>query len=75
MTREQFAEGRAVCDSVRGRLRAELRLTWSGGMRMLERVERGRFELLQHRPTLGARDVPLLVWRALNWSSLRHGGT
>src|SRR3954464_13078739 len=27
-TRRQFAEGRAVCDGVRGRLRAELRFTW-----------------------------------------------
>ena len=71
-TRAQFAEGRAVCDGVRGRLRAELRLTWSGGMRVLERVERGRFELLHRRPTLGARDVPLLVWRALSWPRLRH---
>jgi squalene synthase HpnC len=74
-TRAQFAEGRAVCDSVRGRLRAELRLTWWGGMRMLERVERRRFELLHHRPTLGAGDVALLAWRALTWSSLRHGRT
>jgi squalene synthase HpnC len=66
-TRERFAEGRAVCDRVRGRLRTELRLTWLGGMRILERVEQGRFDLLQRRPTLGAQDAPLLVWRALVW--------
>src|SRR3989441_6287645 len=30
-TRERFAEGRAVCDGVRGRLRFELRFTWLGG--------------------------------------------
>ena len=31
--------GRDVCDGVRGRLRFELRLTWLGGVRILERVE------------------------------------
>ena len=72
VTRERFAEGRAVCDGVRGRLRAELRFTWLGGMRMLERVERGRLTLVDRRPTLGATDVPLLAWRAVAW---RRAGT
>jgi squalene synthase HpnC len=67
-TRAQFDEGRAVCDRVRGRLRVELRLTWLGGWRILERVERRRFDLLDHRPTLGAADVPLLLWRAALWT-------
>jgi hydroxysqualene synthase len=67
-TRERFSEGREVCDGVHGRLRAELRFTWLGGMRVLERVEQGRFELLQRRPRLSARDAPLLVWRALTWT-------
>src|SRR4051812_16944011 len=49
-TRERFAEGRAVCDGVRGRLRWELRFTWLGGARILERVERGRFRLMEQRP-------------------------
>jgi hypothetical protein len=30
-TRRLFAEGRPVCDGVRGRLKYELRLTWSNG--------------------------------------------
>src|SRR5207302_997570 len=42
VTREQFVAGRAVCDGVRGRLKYELRLTWLGGHRILERVERAR---------------------------------
>jgi squalene synthase HpnC len=71
VTQEQFAAGRAVCDGVRGRLRYELRLTWLGGQRILERVERARRELLTYRPTLGGGDVPLLVWRALRWQRLR----
>src|SRR5690606_31899201 len=38
-TRALFAAGRAVCDGLTGRLRWELRLTWHGGMRILERLE------------------------------------
>jgi hypothetical protein len=49
--------GRSVCDGVRGRLRAELRFTWLGGMRILERVEHGRLSLFDHRPALGAADA------------------
>jgi squalene synthase HpnC len=67
VTRERFAEGRAVCDGVRGRLRAELRFTWLGGTRILDRVERSRFVLVDQRPTLRLADVPLLTWRALTW--------
>jgi squalene synthase HpnC len=71
VTRGRFAEGRAVCDGVRGRLRAELRFTWLGGSRILDRVERGRFALTSRRPTLRLTDVPLLTWRALVWRSAR----
>jgi hydroxysqualene synthase len=67
VTREQFAAGRAVCDGVRGRLRYELRLTWLGGHRILERVDRARRELLTYRPSLAGGDVPVILWRALRW--------
>jgi len=67
-TRRRFVEGRAVCDGVHGRLRAELRFTWLGGARILERVERGRFALMHRRPALDAWDVPVLLWRAAVWT-------
>jgi len=67
-TRQQFAAGCAVCDGVRGRLRAELRFTWLGGARILERVERGRFALMHRRPALGSADLPVLLWRAATWT-------
>ena len=66
-TRERFADGRAVCDGVRGRLKWELRFTWLGGIRILERVEHGRSRLMTDRPALRAADVPLLVARALTF--------
>jgi squalene synthase HpnC len=66
-TRGLFLQGRAVCDGVRGRLRLELRLTWLGGMRILSRIERARFEVFRNRPVLGASDVPPLLWGAIAW--------
>jgi phytoene synthase len=66
-TRARFDAGRAVCDVVTGRLRYELRFTWLGGARTLEHVERTGMDLLTVRPTLGARDLPLLLWRAARW--------
>ena len=66
-TRAAFHEGRAVCDGVGGRLRLELRLTWLGGQRILDRVDATRAGLLQQRPSLDASDAPRLLWRALRW--------
>ena len=45
------------------------RLTWLGGARMLEHVERTRATLLTHRPTLGAGDVAAILWRTASWRS------
>jgi hydroxysqualene synthase len=69
ITREQFVVGRAVCDGVTGRLRYELRMTWLGGTRILERVDATRSHLMTRRPALGGADVPLLAWRAARWPS------
>ena len=66
-TRTCFDPGRLVCDGVRGRLKVELRLTWLGGSRILDRVEQRSAGLLSERPTLGARDLPLLLWHAVRW--------
>ena len=66
-TRELFDQGRAVCDGVSGRLGWELRLTWLGGARILERLARSGYDALDHRPTLGWGDGPVLLVRALRW--------
>jgi len=62
-----YGEGRRVCDATRGRLRYELRLTWLGGRRILDRVDAQRGALLRRRPVLGAADVPALAWRLSTW--------
>jgi phytoene synthase len=68
-THKLFRAGRPVCDGVAGRLRWELRLTWLGGSRILEKLEAAGFDVFHHRPALSAVDVPPLVWRAVRWNS------
>jgi squalene synthase HpnC len=66
-TRILFDEGRPVADLVGGRLRFELRVTWLGGVRILDRAaEPGRNPLVS-RPALAAADVPGLLWGAIRW--------
>lgn len=73
-TRSLFAEGRPVADAVRGRLRWELRATWLGGVRVLDRIERARFDVFRHRPKLGWRDGLSIGWGALSWRSAAGAG-
>jgi hydroxysqualene synthase len=67
VARDRFHRGRLVCDAVQGRLRYELRATWIGGMRMLERLERDDFDVFTRRPTISAADAPVLLWRMMVW--------
>ena len=65
-TRALFNEGRGVADEVTGRLRYELRATWLGGERILERLEAVDFDP-RIRPALGAADFAAIGWRMLAW--------
>lgn len=69
VTRDRFYRGRFVCDAVRGRLKFELRATWSGGMRILEHLERNDYDVFARRPVIAATDAPVLLWRTLAWRS------
>lgn len=71
-TRTLFDAGRPLCAAVRGRLRYELRATWLGGVRILDRLEDGRFDVIRHRPTLGPLDAPWFAWRMLTWEGRRR---
>ncbi len=66
-TRDLFVAGRPVCDGVRGRLKIELRATWLGGIRILDRLEQADFDVFHHRPALSAADAVPMLWRALTW--------
>jgi phytoene synthase len=52
---------------VTGRLRWELRATWLGGMRVLDRLEAGGFNVFRARPAIGWTDAPVIALRAAFW--------
>jgi hydroxysqualene synthase len=66
-TRALYLEGRPVTSAVRGRLRWELRATWLGGLRILNRLETGGFDVFRTRPTLGWRDTLPIGWGLCTW--------
>jgi phytoene synthase len=66
-TRALFQTGRPVADAITGRLRWELRVTWLGGVRILDRVEAAGFDVFRHRPSLDVRDAGPILWRAIAW--------
>jgi squalene synthase HpnC len=66
-TRALFRDGLPLCDRLRGRLRYEIRMTWLGGTRILDRIEAVNYDVLRHRPTIGATDLPWLAATALGW--------
>jgi squalene synthase HpnC len=69
LTRRLFDEGRPVCDVLDGRLRHELRATWLGGTRILDRLEAIEFDVFDRRPKLAATDLILIGWRLLWWKT------
>jgi squalene synthase HpnC len=73
-TRALFAAGRPVADAVGGRLRWELRATWLGGMRVLDRLEQAQFDVFNGRPSLGWRDAAPIGWQAVTWKSAHREG-
>lgn len=66
-TRELFAAGRPVADHVSGRLRYELRATWLGGMRILEKIEALGYDTLHRRPKLTAADAVRILAATIRW--------
>ncbi|MDE2889552.1 MAG: squalene synthase HpnC [Gemmatimonadota bacterium] len=64
-TRMLFLKGAELPDLVSGRLKYELRLTWLGGMRILDKIRRGGYDVFNSRPKIEKRDIPGLFFRAL----------
>ena len=76
-TRRHFSDGRGVADLVSGRLRWELRATWLGGTRILDRLASRRFDVFKSRPTLGWADAGVIAVRTLLWrrsAATNHAG-
>ncbi len=63
--RALMRQGAPLVHRIPGRAGWELRLVVQGGLRILDKIEALGFNSLQQRPTVGAADVPLLLWRSL----------
>jgi phytoene synthase len=64
-TRRLFERGRTLPSLVSGRLAIELRLTWLGGMRILERIEELGYDTLNARPAITTTDKIRLLVKSL----------
>jgi phytoene synthase len=71
-TREMFEQGKPLCTSVSGRLGLELRAVWSGGVRILERIERNRYDVFSHRPVITTSDKIRILFRAASKTAFRR---
>lgn len=72
-TRTFFSAGREVADAVTGRLRYELRATWLGGKRILDKVEALDYDTLRQRPTLTIGDAAAILPGIILWKNRRNG--
>jgi hydroxysqualene synthase len=63
-TRMLFAAARPLTHLVPSALSFELKLIWHGGARVLEKIERNKYDTLSARPALGMWDKLLTVYRA-----------
>lgn len=64
-TRDLFKKGQPLCSSVGKRLSFELRAVWSGGMKILDKIERNRYDIFNNRPVITTMDKIKIVSRVL----------
>lgn len=64
--RQLFLQGKPLLLCVQGRLKWELKLTWNGGWRILEKIENADFDVFNRRPILTKWDAALLATRVLS---------
>ena len=63
--RNLMLEGEPLGKALSGRIGLEIRATVQGGLRILEKIERGGYDVLRRRPTLGAFDWPVVLLKAV----------
>jgi phytoene synthase len=69
-TRQLFEQGKALTHRVAPELRLQLRLTWLGGMTLLNKIESVGYDVFRRRPSLSKLDFVRLYFRARrsHWS-------
>ena len=71
--RDYFVRGKPLCAAVGGRLGLELRAVWSGGWRILDRIEENDFDVFARRPEITFSDKWRVVLGALRKGAFRRG--
>jgi squalene synthase HpnC len=64
LTRQMFEAGAALLHEATPSLRFELRLTWKGGMTILEKIEKSNFDVFTNRPMISFSDKISMVVKA-----------
>jgi len=67
--RSLFAAGRPLGHLVGRDLRFEMRLTWLGGSRILDRIEAVGYDVFRRRPRHGVLGAMALAFRAWRWKA------
>jgi len=73
-TKALFYDGAPLPASVERDLRLELKLVWFGGMRILRKIERQKYDVFAGRPRLGAFDKSLVLASGLLIDDLSRFG-
>lgn len=71
-TRSLLHSGAPLARRLPGRIGLELRLVVQGGLRILERIEKSRYDVFMNRPQLGAKDWGVMTWRAFTSNDSRR---
>ena len=65
MSDDDILAGSPLARAIPGRAGWELRLVVQGGLRIVAKMQRMDFATLSRRPTIGALDLPPLLWHTL----------
>jgi phytoene synthase len=72
-TRRLYEHGKALPERVAPALRAQLRLTWLGGMTVLRKIEAVGYDVFRRRPSLSKLDFVRLYFRTRSSLWVRRG--
>jgi squalene synthase HpnC len=69
---ELFTHGKPLCLTVSGRLGLELRAVWTGGMRILNRIEANGYDVFTRRPVITTSDKLRVMANAASKTMFRR---
>jgi squalene synthase HpnC len=65
--REMFEKGRPLLAYLNSPEKYEIALVWLGGMRILEKLDKNKYDVLNRRPTVGFLDTIVILFRLLTF--------